>query len=412
MNKKNLFLWSLYDFANSIIYVNFLLYFAQWLVIDGGLSDFWYNAIFAIATIVLLFSAPMLAAQTDRNGGKKFFLNLSTVGTFIAYGLAVWLAYGGVQNVIWVATLFLLGQYFYQLAFVFYNPMLAEIADEKHRARASGIGQFANASGQVLGIAATLSLAGTRLGPLFPALAGFFILALPMMIFYKESRTPSTPLRFSELKNDTTSYVKRFHGFFAFSVATPMLIAFFLFNDALLTLSNNYSIILERVFATPDTTKSLLLMGILVMSAIGGIVFGWIADRLGSLTTLKIILGGWVIALPLLAIAPTFTIFAILTVPVGLLIGSLFAVCRAYLSMLLPKEDMAYGFSFYTLAERFATFVGPLTWGTVVALGDASDLSYRIAIIAMAMFVLAGLFVLLRFRRSTIHYPLQKFPNL
>lgn len=404
MNKRNLFLWSLYDFANSIIYVNFLLYFAQWLVIDGGLSDFWYNAIFAVATVLLLFSAPMLAAQTDRNGGKKYFLNLATIGTFIAYGLAVWLAYRGVEYVVWSAIFFLIGQYFYQLAFVFYNPMLAEIADEKHRARASGIGQFANAAGQVVGIAATLSFAGTRLGPLLPSLIGFFILALPMMVFYKESRVPLTPLKFSELKNDASVYLKRFSGFFAFSIATPMLIAFFLFNDALLTLSNNYSLILERVFATPDTTKSLLLMGILVMSAIGGVVFGWIADRLGALKTLKIILFGWLVALPLLAFAPTFTLFAIVTIPVGLLIGSLFAVCRAYISTLLPKEDMAYGFSFYTLAERFATFIGPLTWGTIIALGGASHLSYRIAIAAMAVFVLAGLFVLLRFRKGTVSY--------
>src|SRR3989338_10860151 len=401
MDKKKLFLWSLYDFANSIIYVNFLLYFAQWLVIDGGLSDFWYNAIFAIATIMLLFSAPMLAAQTDRNGGKKYFLNLATVGTFIAYGLSVWLAYQGVEYVVWSAVFFLVGQYFYQLAFVFYNPMLAEIADEKHRARASGIGQFANACGQVLGIGATLTLAGTRLGPLFPALIGFFALPFPVVVFYKESRIPSTPLRFSELKNDASTYVKKFYQFFAFSVATPMLIAFFLFNDALHTLGNNYSIILERVFATPDITKSLLLIGVLVMSAIGGITFGWIADRLGSLVALKIILAGWLIVLPLLAFAPTFTLFAILSVPVGLLIGSVFAVSRAYLSTLLSEENMGYGFSFYALAERFATFVGPLTWGAIITLGGASQLSYRVAIMSMAVFVLAGLLVLLFFRQRT-----------
>lgn len=401
MNKKNLFLWSLYDFANSIIYVNFLLYFAQWMVIDGGLSDFWYNAIFAITTVLLLFTAPMLAARTDRLGGRKFFLNLATVGTFAAYGLAVWFAYAGTQYVIPVALLFLVGQYFYQLSFVFYNPMLAEIADEAHRARASGIGQFANAAGQVLGIAATLTLASTRLGPMFPALIAFFVLALPMLVFYTESRpAQKAALSAGELARETQGYLKRFYAFFAVSAATPMLIAFFLFNDALLTISNNYAIVLERVFATPDTTKSILLMGILVMSAIGGILFGWVADRFGALTTLKVILAGWIVAIPLLAAAPTFTVFAILTLPVGLLIGSLFAVCRAYLSTLLPKNEMAYGFSFYTLAERFATFVGPLTWGAIISIGGAGAFSYRIALVAMAAFVLAGLFVLLRFKRG------------
>lgn len=66
MNKKNLFLRALYDFANSVVFINFLVYFSKRIVVDGGLSDLWYNAIFAITTVLLLFSAPMLAAYTDR----------------------------------------------------------------------------------------------------------------------------------------------------------------------------------------------------------------------------------------------------------------------------------------------------------------------------------------------------------
>ncbi|MEK7601622.1 MAG: MFS transporter [Patescibacteria group bacterium] len=400
MNKKKLFLWSLYDFANSIIYVNFLLYFAQWLVIDAGLPDFWYNAIFAVTTLILLATAPILAAQTDRNGGRKFFLNVATAGTFLSYSLAVAVAYFGTSHIWAVALLFLLGQYFYQLSFVFYNPMLEEIADTEHRARASGIGQFSNALGQVVGIAITLPLAASRLNPLGPALIAFVLLALPMMVFFKENRVPRSPLQISQLLEDGRAYRRKFLAFFAASVATPMLLAFFLFNDALLTLSNNYSILLERVFAVPDSTKSLLLMSILVMSAVGGVVAGWLADRIGALATLKILLVSWIIALPLLALAPTFAVFAIITIPVGLLIGSLFAVCRAYLSTLLRKEEMTYGFSFYTLAERFATFVGPLTWGGIILGVGGGAIAYRLAIGAMAVFVLAGLLILYFFRKS------------
>ncbi|MBI4128416.1 MAG: MFS transporter [Parcubacteria group bacterium] len=400
MNKKKLFLWSLYDFANSIIYVNFLLYFAQWLVIDAGLSDFWYNAIFAITTLLLLASAPVLAAQTDRNGGRKFFLNFATVGTFLSYGLAVAVAYLGTSHMLVVALLFLLGQYFYQLSFVFYNPMLEEIADVEHRARASGIGQFANALGQVVGIAITLPLAASRLNPLGPALIAFIILALPMLLFFKENRVPSSPLRLSQLREDARTYKRKFLAFFAASVATPMLVAFFLFNDALLTLSNNYSIVLERVFAVPDSTKSLLLMSILIMSAVGGVVAGWLADRIGAFATLKILLVCWIIALPLLALAPSFAVFAAVTIPVGLLIGSLFAVCRAYLSTLLAKEDMTYGFSFYTLAERFATFIGPLTWGGIIVGMGGGPSAYRLAVGTMTSFVVAGLLVLYFYRKS------------
>ncbi len=116
MNKKKLFLWSLYDFANSIVFINFLLYFTQWIVVDGGLSDFWYNAIFAISTVLLFLSAPILASFTDKHGGRKFFLNISTIGTFVTYGLAAFLAGIDNPNIFIIAMLFLMVQYFYQLS--------------------------------------------------------------------------------------------------------------------------------------------------------------------------------------------------------------------------------------------------------------------------------------------------------
>ena len=129
MNKKQLFLWSLYDFANSVVFINFLLYFTQWLVIDGGFSDFWYNAIFAITTAFLFLTAPTLAAITDRFGGRKYFLNISTICVFLSYGMAGALATFGFQNIYCIALFFLIGQYFYQLSFVFYNSMLSDVAE-------------------------------------------------------------------------------------------------------------------------------------------------------------------------------------------------------------------------------------------------------------------------------------------
>lgn len=401
MNKRKLFLWALYDFANSIVFINFLLYFAQWIVIDGGLSDFWYNTIFAIATILLFLSAPILAAYTDKHGGRKFFLNISTTGTFICYGLAALLATIGGQSVFIVAVLFLLGQYFYQLSFVFYNPMLEEISDTKHRARASGIGQFSNALGQVVGLLITLPLAYSRVAPLIPAVIVFFILALPMMIFFKESRKKEYGVTMQTIKAETFLFRKKFMAFFSVSLAAPMLISFFFFNDALITVSNNYSIYMERVFAIPDATKSLLLMAILAMSAVGGIIAGWLGDKIGNLKTLKLILLGWIVALPVIALVPNFTVFVIVTVIVGLLIGSVWTVTRAYMSTLLSKEEMGYGFSFYTLLERFATFIGPLTWGGIIGIFGTKSSSYRIAMAAMTIFVVVGFIILVVWKKKS-----------
>ena len=208
MNKKQLSLWSLYDFANSIVYINFILYFAQWIVVDAGLSDFSYNAIFAITTAILLFTAPILAARTDLHGGGKFWLNISTISTFFFYGLVAILA--SMNSNVWlIALFFLIGQYFYQLSFVFYNPMLDEIADDAHKSRVSGIGNFSSSLGFVVGILITLPFADSRIIPLLISVPVFFILALPMMIFFKESKKHVNEVNTSLIQNETKTSIKK-----------------------------------------------------------------------------------------------------------------------------------------------------------------------------------------------------------
>jgi UMF1 family MFS transporter len=402
MNKKKLFLWSLYDFANSFVFINFLLYFSQWLVIDGGLHDFWYNALFAIAACILLLSAPILASYTDKRGGRKYFLNVSTVGTFVGYGAAALLAYFAPDQLFFIAIFFLLGQYSYQLSFTFYQPMIEEVADEKHRSRASGIGQFCNALGQILGIVVALPFLSSRLLPLFPSLVIFLVLALPMMVLFKESRSPGSNSNTTNIRNEIKHFGKKMKTFFSLSVATPMLVAFFFFNDALVTVSNNHAIFLERVFQLPDSSKSFILLGVLVMSAIGSIVMGWIGDKIGLLKALKIILLSWIILLPLLAVSPTVLMVSVFAVILGFFMGGIWSVSRAYMSLLLRKEEMAYGFSFYTIAERFSSFVGPLAWGGIILVSGTNPLSYRIAIFAMSIFVVVGLLVLNNWKRTKL----------
>ena len=399
MNKKNLLLWSLYDFANSIVYITFLLYFAQWLVVDGGLSDFWYNALFAIATLLLLLSAPPLAAYVDKHGGAKFFLNWATVGTAVGYGAAALCALGSTHNVVLAALAFLVGQYFYQLSFVFYTPMLIQIAEPGRRARASGIGQFANALGQITAVLIALPLATSHAGPLLPAVLLFFVLALPMLLWFKDGR-PSPVAIFPVFRSEFALSFKKLAAFLTTSAAGSFLLAYFFFNDAVITLSNNYAIVLERMFAAPDNAKSLLLLAILIMSAIGGVIAAWVAERVGVFKTLVGLLLCWVVMLPLLALAPTFAVFAVLTVPVGLLIGSSYSTARVYLTEILRPEEMNYGFSLFTLFERFASFVGPLSWGTTIALFGGGILSYRAAIGTMAVLMLVGLVILVSRKRG------------
>lgn len=396
MNKKNLFLWSLYDFANSFVFINFLLYFSQWLVIDGWLSDLRYNATFAIATLILLFSAPKLASYTDKRWHRKLFLILATTGTAVSYLLSVRFAYLGLWMPI-IALFFILGQYFYQLSFVFYNPLIKDIADEKHYSRAFGIGQFSNSLWQVVGLLATLSLVGiSRLAPLIPSVIIFAILSLPMLIRFKESKKQhQAPIEAVASWWFVPISKRKIVLFFTTSIAVRMIIAFFFFNDASLTVTNNFWIFLQKVFGIADNIKSILLMLIIIMAAIGGIISWWIGDRYGQLKTMKGIFIWWIICLSLLAITSNIVLFYIITIATGLLVWSAWTVSRSYLTTLLKKDELWYGFSFYALSERFATFLGPLTWWGIVWYFGQSVLWYRYAMAFMIIFVVIGLIILI-----------------
>ena len=104
-------------------------------------------------------------------------------------------------------------------------------------------------------------------------------------------------------------------------------------------------------------------------------------------------------ALPLIALVPNFFWISVASVIMGLLIGSAWTTSRAYLTTVLPKKDMSYGFSFYTIAERFSTLVGPLTWGIIISLMGTSAFAYRTAVGVMTVFAIAGFVILHRWKR-------------
>jgi MFS-type transporter involved in bile tolerance (Atg22 family) len=64
---------------------------------------------------------------------------------------------------------------------------------------------------------------------------------------------------------------------------------------------------------------------------------------------------------------------------------------------LAPPDRQSYAFSYHTIAERFATFIGPLVWGGLTtSLFSMGAVRYRIALLAMTVFVLAGMIVIMR----------------
>lgn len=403
MNRKNIFLWTLYDFANSITTVVFFLYFSQWLVIDRGVPDFWYNMIFTIGSVFLLLTAPILGGIADKNRKQQRYLNWITVLTFFSFlgvaGITLFFSH----QVFLAVLFFLIANYLYQFSFVFYNALLHSIAPKEKWGRISGTGQVGNWLGQIFGLLITLPFASGavylvgetgRAQTFLPAAITFFILALPMLLFFKLPQQKKTEDKIS-IKKEYGNYWKQFKELIKFPNMGAFLLAYFFFNDAILTAANNFPIYLEKVFGVPDSTKSMLLLGILATSAIGAFCSGWVADGIGLKKTLMIVLSSWIVILPALGVTSNFSLFIFFTVLMGFMYGATWTVTRAAMTALCPKEKLNFGFSFYTLAERVSTLIGPLSWGLITFVFiNLGSTRYRIAVTAMAIFVAIGIFFL------------------
>jgi len=398
MNKKKLFYRALYDFWNSFIFINFLLYFSQWLVIDKHFSDFSYNAIFSLSSLLLLFSAPILAHMTDKLGGRIYSLRIATLGTLISYTLSILLAYQD-KNIRIIAGLFLIGQYFYQLSFCFHNPLIEDVTDIKHRASVSWIGQFANNMWQVGWLILALVFNADRLDSLLPSIIICFLCSIPLLFYFKEKERNSLLTIKDYVYPTLRQSLQILISFFKNSPAITVLLAFFFFNDALITVSNNYSIYLEQVFQIADNTKNIILMSVLLCSAIWAIVRGKLADKIWSHQSIVYILLSWLILLPLLGSVQSIWWVIVCSLWLWFFMWWIRSVTRAYVSQILKKEELWYGFSFYTLFERFATLVWPLTRWWIITYNWNSSSSYRMAMISMSIYILIWLFVILKRRR-------------
>jgi len=217
-----------------------------------------------------------------------------------------------------------------------------------------------------------------------------------MLIFFKEPKKSPVNLSIkSEMKN-TFRETKRL--LLVPSVGL-FILAYFLFNDAILTAANNFPIFLEQVWHVSDSIKTYILLGIVIMSAVGGTLSGFLADKFGHKRTLMFILAGWVIILPLVGLVSNFTLFVIVTTFMGIWYGANWAVSRSVMAYLAPQGKHNLTFAFFGLAERASSLLGPIVWGLIVSgLVSMGSVRYRISTVAVTGFIVLGLIVLSRIR--------------
>lgn len=402
--KKNVFLWILYDFANSLVSIVFFLYFAQWIVIDRGIPDIYFNLTFTVSAVLLLLTAPITGTLLDKYLRRITGLRYTTVLTAVFYGVCALLAVS--EKEIYALIFFTLGLYFYLLSFTFYTPLINDISKPEKRGLISGLGITSNYLGQFVGLLIALPFSkgilnlfesNARAETLLPSVIVFFVLSLPMLFFFKEPKKEPQKIFLKSGIRQTILQTKLLFS----SGAGLFLLSYFLFNDAVLTAANNFPIFVEQVWHVSDTIKTYILLGLLITSAIGGVISGYIADKVGHKKTLMFLLAGWIVILPFLGFINNFTLFVIATTIMGIWYGSNWAVSRSVMSYLAPKGKHNLAFAYFGIAERASSLLGPVVWGLVVSnLISIGSYRYRIATLAITFFVVIGLFVLSRVKED------------
>jgi UMF1 family MFS transporter len=405
MSKRTVLLWASYDFANSIAMAAFLLHFPQWLVVDQQVSDLWYNMIFVASSALLVLTAPVISLVVDRSGHKMKSLRLTTLGEliFLVFTAVLTSYFAPSWPLITLAIVcFLISNYFHQFASVFYNALLPSVAGEKSEGWVSGFGMFANFAGIIAGLAIAIPLASSswpllgapgRTQTFLPAAIISSLLIIPSLLMSEPQTTRPAPLPPPKMPGNIKSVLEllRIPGLGAY------LMGYFLFSDAIITVQGNMPIYMAQVLGIPDKEKSFILGATLGASAIGALAGGRIADRVGFKRTLLGILGAWTVLLPMLGLSRNVREFTVMVLILGALFGMTLTVTRATMAHLAPSDRQSYAFSYHTIAERFATFVGPLVWGGLTtALFSLGAVRYRIALLAMTIFVLAGMIAVFR----------------
>jgi UMF1 family MFS transporter len=399
--KKRIFVWSLFDFANtsfSITVVTFLyaVYFKNTIAGGEPIGDLYWSISTSIAMVVTAFISPVLGAIADFGAGKKrfllFFTALCIAGTASLYFLGPGQIFLGIL-------LFVFANIGFEAGLVFYDAFIPEITTPERFGRISGYGFAFGYFGSLATLAITFPLiqAG-MIKETFPLSALFFLVfSLPLFFFLKEKRKKVVAVESYVKKGfnrvwSTITHLKDYKNLAIF------LLAYFFYIEGVNTViffSGNYA---STTLRFTETELLIFFLTVQTTAIVGAFLLGIAADKIGQKKTIIITLFMWLIAIVLAFAVVDQTAFYIVGLIAGAAMGSCQSVSRSLMSKLTPPERKTEFFGFYSFFGKSSAVIGPLTFGFISYLTG----SQRIAIISIAFFFIVGLLILTKVKDPKI----------
>lgn len=408
--QKRIWLWALYDFANSFGFASVVFYFGPWFIVRKGGSDLWMSGAVALATMIMFFTLPFLGHRSDRMSRRMPFLSVLTFLNVIAL-----LALGFVTNMVNILTmpitlaviaLYLSFHFFYQSGLAFYNAFMVSLTEngatpEKVSGLGMGMGQLGNVIALLVLIPIVqheipfVGLTGQSAAFAIGALI-FLLFAIPTLLFLTETsaavRQPAASGRWKTLHAtlEDLRQIRQYPGVLAY------LITYYLFADAVLTITLFVTTYLDEVALLNDSIKGASLIAGTILGILGGLLSPYLVRLFGTRRrALSACIATWSVLIAAIALARSPIVVAIVIGLNGFAYGALFALSRAFYATLIPWEKQATFFSVYVLFERAASILGPLLWSAVAFFFTSFGPDrYRFSMFAMAVLVAISFFTL------------------
>jgi UMF1 family MFS transporter len=392
--------WTLFDFANTafsviIVTVIYSRYFTNHVA--GGQRWLWGLAV-SLSMVFAAVLSPPLGAAADFSRSRKRFLLLFTAACVASTALMFFVGEGMILLGI---ALFVVANIGFEGGLVFYDAFLPGITSASSYGRVSGYG-FAMGYLGALAVLLIVSwllpdasdasyLLHVRLS--FVVAAAFFLIfSLPLFVFVheppQERKAPSSYIR-AGIQEATLTFRALFVRREYPSIAR-FLIAFFIYNDGILTVIAFAALFAEHSLHMSDAAIITFFAVVQTSAILGSLVFGIITDSIGPKKTITITLLVWLAIAAGAYFVTTVAAFYVVALGAGVAIGSSQSASRSMMALLTPRSREAEFFGFYDgLCGKASAVVGPLVYGIVADLTDE-----RAAVVAIGLFFLAGLILL------------------
>ncbi|MDX1523103.1 MAG: MFS transporter [Anaerolineae bacterium] len=407
--------WYLYDFGNSayaavVLLAIYSAYFKEQVVGGAEGSRLWGLSL-GVAMFVVAVTAPVLGTIADYSAFKKRFLLFYTVLACLFTGLLFFVQQGDILIGI---LFFILAEIGYRSAQVFYNALLPEIATPAEMGRVSGNGWAIGSAGGILCLLIVLPLivliGGTFIVRLSLAITALFfaVSAIPIFTWLRErGQSHELPAGETYLSLSLKRLWKTFQAARNYKEFLKFMAAFVIYNDGIIMALDFAAIIGTVLYGMTQQELIIFIILVQVTSVAGAYLFGLLTDYWSSKQSLVISLLLMIAAVGWLYVNPSKTGFFLIGGLAGFALTGVQSVSRTMVGLLSPPGQSAEFYGLFAVVGRGSSLIGPVVYGLIAAEAAlwytgqgfstlvAEQMGQRLAIVSIAVFLVAGLVILL-----------------